>query len=200
MSKIKKKSKEKKAFTLIELLIVVAIIGVLAAIAVPNFLSALTRAKVSRNFSDFKALSTAMFTYQIDHGEFPHDPNDVPPGKSWLVNVTMTALTTPLAYMSSIPQDPFSSSKEVEGYWGSECCQLGSYIYSAEQDPKLRISGIMFKDTFSFGSIGPDRDWDMGMNFKASRYDISNGVNSSGDVVMFFPGEDDSEDPGLTPF
>lgn len=192
--------KLQQGFTLIELMIVVAIIGILAAIAIPNFLNAQIRAKISRNFSDFRSLSTAMFAYKLDHNEYPRDPNDDPRGKSWLVNVTMTALTTPLAYMSSIPQDPFSLGTGEIGGWGGECCQAGTYIYAVEQDPKTRISGIMYKDSFSFGSIGPDGDWDLGMNYKNSRYDMSNGLSSNGDVVMFFPGEDPTEDPGMTPF
>ncbi len=55
-----------KAFTLIELLIVVAIIAILAAIAVPNFLEAQTRAKVSRVKSDFRTMATAIETYALD--------------------------------------------------------------------------------------------------------------------------------------
>lgn len=63
----------KKAFTLIELLIVVAIIAILAAIAVPNFLEAQTRAKVARVLSDQRTYATALETYMIDHSTyFPH--------------------------------------------------------------------------------------------------------------------------------
>lgn len=61
----------KKAFTLIELLIVVAIIAILAAIAVPNFLEAQTRAKVSRVMADQRSYATALETYYIDNNTYP---------------------------------------------------------------------------------------------------------------------------------
>ena len=58
-------------FTLIELLIVVAIIAILAAIAVPNFLEAQIRAKVSRAYSDMRSLATAIESYCVDTNKYP---------------------------------------------------------------------------------------------------------------------------------
>jgi len=60
-----------RGFTLIELLIVVAIIAILAAIAVPNFLEAQTRAKVSRAKTDMRTISTALESYKIDTNKYP---------------------------------------------------------------------------------------------------------------------------------
>jgi len=80
---------ESRAFTLIELLIVVAIIAILAAIAVPNFLEAQTRAKVARVTADMRTMTTAVELYRIDNNKLPirHDswktanptPKYVPP-------------------------------------------------------------------------------------------------------------------------
>lgn len=63
--------RKKLGFTLIELLIVVAIIAILAAIAVPNFLEAQVRAKVSRAKSDLRTIATAMESYGVDHNVAP---------------------------------------------------------------------------------------------------------------------------------
>ena len=65
--------KKPSGFTLIELLIVVAIIAILAAIAVPNFLEAQTRAKVSRVKADQRSLATAIESYSIDWNTYPPD-------------------------------------------------------------------------------------------------------------------------------
>ena len=59
------------AFTLIELLIVVAIISILSAVAIPNFLAARVRAKVSRAQAELQTLGTALMGYHVDWGEFP---------------------------------------------------------------------------------------------------------------------------------
>jgi type II secretion system protein G len=64
-------SRHHRAFTLIELLIVVAIIAILAAIAVPNFLEAQVRAKVSRAQNDMRTLATAIESYQVDNNAYP---------------------------------------------------------------------------------------------------------------------------------
>ena len=87
----------KKAFTLIELLIVVAIIGILAAIAVPNFLNAQSRAKLARTYADLKSIQTAIGAYAVDNNSAPVDRGtEYGDGSSYI------SLTTPVAYLSSI--------------------------------------------------------------------------------------------------
>jgi len=70
---IKLLKKDSKGFTLIELLIVVAIIGIIAAIAVPSLLSAIQRSKQKRTMADMRSIGTALETYQIDYNKYPQD-------------------------------------------------------------------------------------------------------------------------------
>ena len=60
-----------KGFTLIELLIVVAIIGIIAAIAIPNLLNAIDRGKQKRTMADLRSMGTAIEEYSIDNNYYP---------------------------------------------------------------------------------------------------------------------------------
>jgi general secretion pathway protein G len=60
-----------KGFTLIELLIVVAIIGIIAAIAIPNLLNAIDRGKQKRTMADMRSIGTACEEYSIDNNFYP---------------------------------------------------------------------------------------------------------------------------------
>ncbi len=64
-----------KGFTLIELLIVVAIIGIIAAIAIPNLLNAIDRGKQKRTMADMRSIATAIESYSVDNNFYPTAAN-----------------------------------------------------------------------------------------------------------------------------
>ena len=106
---------KRHGFTLIELLIVVAIIAILAAIAVPNFLEAQTRSKVSRAKSDLRTLQLGLEMYFVDNNSYPYTESinasiwlpPQGPGPASAPADRAGGLTSPVAYLSSIPRDPF---------------------------------------------------------------------------------------------
>jgi len=177
------------AFTLIELLIVVAIIGILAAIAVPNFLNAQTRAKISKVEADFRSLATAIESYRLEY-------NNYMPYPEWGQHTGpryFRALSTPIAYISSPESihDPFRHKHEADND-GEEAPRYGYF------DP--HDQAWIMEDAASRGynlepyqwclvSPGPDyeQQLDGGINPGFYPYEASNGLTSCGDILRLGP-------------
>ena len=66
-----KRNSTSTGFTLVELLIVVAIIGILAAIALPNLLNAIDKGKQKKTMADVRAIGTAVEAYAVDTACYP---------------------------------------------------------------------------------------------------------------------------------
>ena len=177
-----------RAFTLIELLIVVAIIGILAAIAVPNFLNARVRAQVARTYGDLKAVKDAFQMYRLDNGDWVPDYDGIG-AASGSEYRTYAALTTPVAYMSSIPLDVWVRRDEFKLIQGKNVAYYEYWGHKSGGAARLKACQ-QYGLGYAMRSIGPDQalQWNsdfaaLGRGDRSFAYSPSNGLASRGDFL-----------------
>ncbi len=192
----------KRAFTLIELLIVIAIILILIAIALPNFLEAQIRARVTKARGEMRTIGIALESYRLDWKAYPSYGFPNYRVQRHALN-GMTWLTSPVAYITSIPEDPFPGDYDLEGreidgppftytFDGPEL-PYSSWLAHPHQvlNPKLAA--------YALYSLGPDHpnpevrvDHDStpfcngsGCTGTISSYSPTNGTKSKGDIFVY---------------
>ncbi len=191
----------KRGFTLIELLIVVAIIAILAAIAIPNFLQAQTRAKISRVQSDLRTYATGLESYYVDYNAYPpmaDYPEPAVEDGSYTEHFHSrfpTYLTTPVAYISNILYDPFIPSETHELIQFGEGTEMARrYIYfnysefietlGDDPDPDsffVRMQSLV--GPWLTYSWGPNTDYENSpADYVYINYDPTNGTISLGNI------------------
>ena len=135
-------------FTLIELLIVVAVIGIIAAIAIPNLLNALDRGKQKRTMADLRSIGTAIEQYEIDNSFYPAEASETDVASS-----TMPAQVEP-TYIRQLPT--------VDG-WSFALRYVSTTVsYTVGSRGKDGASGGSLTLT---GSGGPMSDYDYDIIF-----------------------------------
>jgi prepilin-type N-terminal cleavage/methylation domain-containing protein len=189
-----------KAFTLIELLIVVAIIAILAAIAVPNFLEAQTRAKVSRSRADMRSAVTALEAYAVDHNKYPASADVGVPFPTGTNSASFHSrmpsyVTTPIAYITSLTEDPFITKTSGTAVTVSSAVyplpnRIGHrYVYYNTALQVIPTDFWMGLETWVgpwlIYGYGPDEDWRNGPggNDTLLPYDPTNGTTSAGNLI-----------------
>ena len=189
-------------FTFVELTIVMAIVAILAAIAIPNFLEARVRSAVSRSRGELALLNMAVDSYRLEEGSFPL--NAVPgEAGSWDLRV----LTTPVVYLSRLPMDALTT-QDARGrnhptplnpvpYRFYNALQLGAEEglkpFDAYSDRMLRGFGAgLLWGLGPHGALRPDGGTvattiHPGGAVQVLPYNPTNGTTSPGDIYQMVP-------------
>ena len=95
--------KLRRAFTLVEMLLVVTIIGILAALVIPKIVGRSEQARQTAARADLSSIKTALDAFEVDNGFYPKSIQD-------LVTVPSNAKNWHGPYLEKVPQDPWGNN------------------------------------------------------------------------------------------
>jgi general secretion pathway protein G len=96
---------EQRGFTLLEIMVVVVIIGLLAAIVVPNFIGNIDTAAVNRARQDIRGIETALDLFRLDNFKYPSTEDGL---EALVTNPGEDAAPNWKSYLRRVPMDPWN--------------------------------------------------------------------------------------------
>jgi hypothetical protein len=163
-------------FNFLGLLLAVVGGAIVFCIAIPNFHEAQVRAKVSRAQADMRSLAVALEAYHVDNNFYPQSQQGTGVELDAVLFPSLTQLTTPVAYITSVPQDPFANSKDLSpiGYFCS--AHEGWALYSQGPDGHPSIFPEQLRMIYDLTQTDPMQA------LLPYTYDATNGTKSEGDI------------------
>ena len=150
------KKRNHKGFTLIELLIVVAIIGIIVAIAIPNLLNAIQRAKQKRTMGDMRTAGTAAEAYAVDFNHYPAAAGYTPPSGLTIPGSTTFGVPTGSTFNAAVTPTYIRVLPLTDGWasfflYGSGANAQDYFIYSNGKDGGKDAS-LSYSETTNFNN------------------------------------------------
>ncbi len=99
-------SRRERGFTLIEIMVVVVIIGLLAAIVAPNLIGNIDRAAVTRARADIRTIDNALNLYRLDNFRYPSSDEGL---QALVTNPGEASAPNWKQYLRSVPSDPWNN-------------------------------------------------------------------------------------------
>lgn len=189
-----------RAFTLNELLITIAILGVLSVIAVPNVQDSLIRARIASVQNDLRVVADGIEAFAIDQGHYPYGSDE--PALQFMTNYDAQKALAGLlgSYLPNTPEllcDPFTQSVvaainesvALEEDILPDLFGFGYYDYAhfmvPPRPPKPAYGIVSFGPDGNDSSLGLRPLPGVGSLIRGAEYQPSNGLLSGGDLGRF---------------